>query len=75
MIQFDLERVRGFGRLGASNWEMAVVFNCSAKTIERARKQTLLIAGSRLKAASLRGCLYSGVRFDERQTLPSSELQ
>ena len=40
MLQFDLEQVRGFGRLGASNWEMAQVFGCSTKTIERARKET-----------------------------------
>jgi hypothetical protein len=40
MIQFDLHQVRGFGRLGASNWEMAVVFGCCTTTIERARKQT-----------------------------------
>ena len=39
VIQFDLHEVRGFGRLGATTWEMAVVFNCSAKTIDRARKQ------------------------------------
>jgi hypothetical protein len=40
MIQFDLEQVCGFGRLGASNWEMAQVFGCCTKTIGRARKQT-----------------------------------
>lgn len=40
MLQFDLEQVTGFGRLGASNWEIAVVFNCSARTIDRARNQT-----------------------------------
>jgi hypothetical protein len=40
MLQFDLEQVRGFGRLGASNWETAVVFGCCTKTLERARKQT-----------------------------------
>jgi hypothetical protein len=40
MLQFDLEQVHGFGRLGASNWEMAIVFGCCTKTIERARKQT-----------------------------------
>jgi hypothetical protein len=40
MIQFDLEQVRGFGRLGASKWEMAIVFGCCTKTIELARKQT-----------------------------------
>jgi hypothetical protein len=39
MLQFDLEQVRGFGRL-ASNWETAVVFGCCTKTLERARKQT-----------------------------------
>jgi hypothetical protein len=40
MIQFDLDQVRGFGRLEATNWEMAQVFGCSTFTIERARKQT-----------------------------------
>jgi hypothetical protein len=40
IIQFDLEQVRGFGRLGATTWEMAQVFGCCTKTIERARKET-----------------------------------
>ena len=40
MLQFDLDQVRGFGRLEASNWEMAQVFDCCTKTIERARKET-----------------------------------
>ena len=40
MLQFDLEQVRGFSRLGASNWETAVVFGCCTKTLERALKQT-----------------------------------
>jgi hypothetical protein len=51
MMQFDLGEVRSFGRLGASNWEMAVVFNCSAKTVERARKQM----GSGFEAAYQKG--------------------
>jgi len=51
MIQFDLDQVRGFGRLGASNWEMAQVFGCCAKTIERARKQ----AASGFEAAYQKG--------------------
>jgi hypothetical protein len=37
MLQFDLEQVRGFG---ATGWEMAVVFGCSLKMIQRTRKQT-----------------------------------
>jgi hypothetical protein len=40
LIQFDFDQVRRLGRLGASQWEMAVVFGCCTKTIERARKQT-----------------------------------
>ena len=40
MFQFDLEQVRGFGRLGASSWETAAVFGCCTKTIDQARKQT-----------------------------------
>jgi hypothetical protein len=35
MLQFDLEQVRGFGRLGASPWEMAVVFNSWARRSTR----------------------------------------
>ena len=40
LLQSCNTAVRGFGRLGASNWEMAVVFGCCTKTIERARQQT-----------------------------------
>jgi hypothetical protein len=39
MIQFDLEQVRRFGQVGLTDWEMATAFGCSARTIERARKQ------------------------------------
>jgi hypothetical protein len=39
IIQFDLDQVRRFGRIGLTDGEMGAAFGCSARTIERARKQ------------------------------------
>ena len=37
MIQFDLDQVRGLGYLGATDWEMVVIFRCCERTIKLRR--------------------------------------
>ena len=38
-IQFDLEQVTKFGRIGLSPWEMAAFFGCHETTIQRLLRQ------------------------------------